>query len=194
MIHQQAVDAAAGEVQAILQGQRPGQNRRPPAGDEFQAPMGGGAPAPPAGMGPGPRASPGMGPGASPGMRPGGYPSPAPSTPQNLPPITAQCWVNLQAPPEFNLPQRLRGPGVAMTKPCNGMSLEHALLCSCVKLDFMLDSIVPEARLQSEAVLAFHVCAGCILHLIVAPYFLTWSSSGYLLQPQEASRFGVASN
>ena len=109
-MHQQAVDKAAEEVQAILQGQRPGQPRRPPAGadfrppaDGFGPPLGGAPPAPPHGMGPGPRASPGMSPGA--------YPGPAPSTPQSLPPLTAQCWVSLPAAPEFNLAQRLRGPG-----------------------------------------------------------------------------------
>ena len=121
MIHQNAVDEAAAEVQAILQGERPGQARRTPPGgsfrpptDSFRPPAGGGPPAPPPGMGPGPRQSPGMGPGASPSM--GGYPSPAPSTPQHLPALTTQCWVSIQAPPDFNLPQRLRGPGSVM--PC----------------------------------------------------------------------------
>ncbi|KAK9844539.1 hypothetical protein WJX74_003775 [Apatococcus lobatus] len=113
MLHQQAVDAAAGEVQAILQG-RTGPPRRSPAGNDFGPPREGfGPPSMPPGPAPGmaPGASPGMGPGASPGMGPvGGYPSPAPSTPQTLPPLTTQCWVNIQAPPDFNLAQRLRGP------------------------------------------------------------------------------------
>ncbi|KAK9866860.1 hypothetical protein WJX84_006201 [Apatococcus fuscideae] len=114
MLHQQAVDEAAGEVQAILQGQRPGQPRRSPVSDGFGAAREGfgappGAPVPPPGMAP--RPSPGLGPGSSPGMGPGaGYPSPAPQTPQTLPPLTTQCWVNLDPPPEFNLAQRLRGP------------------------------------------------------------------------------------
>ncbi|KAK9851167.1 hypothetical protein WJX84_011058 [Apatococcus fuscideae] len=29
---------------------------------------------------------------------------------ETLPPLTTQCWVNIQAPPDFNLAQRLRGP------------------------------------------------------------------------------------